>query len=201
MSWYYSYYLGYINKEGQIIPLGPFDNKKRIIPILTRSRSYASDLHESFYSIEDNLLLVSADLKKYFQTKDLEGNATLELCSYLPYKELPAGSFIKDGYFLISDVEAYKKNGSAYDLFYDSYSAEAYAAKVLNELRLGPPKEVKDCEGYDITPKTASNYMFYAYPDYSCAEYESHIIRTVADSFFDYKDVNEGNLVIILEEG
>ena len=53
MSWYYDYYLGYrdiINRK--IYPLGVFDDKQIIHPVLTRSKSFASSLYENFDPIK-----------------------------------------------------------------------------------------------------------------------------------------------------
>ena len=47
MSYYYNYYLGYV-KDGRVFSLGPFDYSGKLKALLSRSRSFASDLHDRF---------------------------------------------------------------------------------------------------------------------------------------------------------
>lgn len=199
MSYYYSYYLGYKDSKGKIIPLGPYDNEGKLKTVIERSRSFASDLHEDFREVQRKE--VSEQFRKEFEYTDWDGKKTLAMVGVLPVKELPSGSYIKKGYFLISDVQAYEKDHDTWDLFYDCLTPEVYAQMVQNELTFGPPKKEVDCEGEDITPHSARDYMYYAYPDYSSREYEASFIRDVAYLYLDYSKVNEDNLYVIKTEG
>ena len=53
MSYYYNYYIGYQTPDKKIYPIGPFDAKGNIHSALTRSRSFASNLHDEFYYINE----------------------------------------------------------------------------------------------------------------------------------------------------
>ncbi len=63
MSWYVSYYIGYRTKDGKIYPLVPFDSFGKLKSILTRSRSFASDLWDDFRSV--SLKDTTDELRKY----------------------------------------------------------------------------------------------------------------------------------------
>ena len=196
MSYYYNYYIGY-EHDGKIYPLGPYDCNNKIRDAISKSRSFASNLHDDFCSVPENM--ISDELRKEFEYEDWNGNKTVDV-KYLPISELPEGSFIKRGYFLISDVKAYEENDDTFDLFYENLNPTLYAAKLQNELTFGKPGPKKDCEGEEYTEPSASDFMYYAYPDYNCKEYEAHIIRTFANSLGDYNSsLPKGYKLVVLE--
>ena len=131
MSYYYNYYIGY-RKDGKIYPWGPYDAKGSLRPMICSSKSFASDLHEEFYTISEKQ--ASEELCKEFEYETWEGTKRLDV-KYLSEKDLPKGSFIKTGYFLIKDVQAYEndENGD-FEGFYDVISPEVYAAKLQYEM-------------------------------------------------------------------
>ena len=59
MSYYYSYFIGACNKNtGMFRVLGPFakdekNGKMRLAPVICKSQSFASDLHEEFSPISE----------------------------------------------------------------------------------------------------------------------------------------------------
>lgn len=185
MSWYYDYYLAIQNRETKKIDMfGPFDNKGKLHSIICRSRSFASDLWESFYPVND--LLTEEAMKTLWShvgdsdfTKD-ELKWLKQNTSYLPYKELPDGNYLKEGYFLIDDITNYEENHDS-DVFYEHLTPTAYTLKMQNELKFGPPKPKKNEWGEEYTEHSCSEYAFYIYPDYSSKEYESSLIRDVAN--------------------
>ena len=67
MSYYYNYYVGY-KKDGKIYPWGPYNANGKLEPMVSRSRSFASDLHEEFYAVSDKE--VSEELRKEFEYED-----------------------------------------------------------------------------------------------------------------------------------
>ena len=133
MSYYYNYYVGY-KKDGKIYPLGPYNCRGQLRSVMTNSRSFASNLYNEFYSVPDNM--ISDELRQKFENEDWNGNKTTKV-KYLPVNELPRGSYIKSGYFLISDVQEYEKTGDTSELFYDTVSPTIYAAKLDYELKFG----------------------------------------------------------------
>lgn len=190
MSYYYEYYIGYEDDHGLIHPLGPFDDRGKICPAISRSRSFASNLHDYFYTVPDDKR--SDDLIKTFCTDD---NYQFDV-KMLSFKELPSGDFIKHGYFLISDVEEYLEDGDCWDRFYDKLDPLVYSQKAMAEVTYGLNKNY-DPETED-PPKSCADYMYFAYPDYGSKEYEVHIILQAKESLYRY---NIKDYVVLETEG
>lgn len=202
MSYYYDYYIGY-EREGKIYPLGPYVLENKLVPVFSRSHSFASRLHEEFYNVDESQ--ASDELRNEFEYEDWNGKKVFKL-RYLPVKELPNESYIKTGYFLIKDVEAYEMYRSNYehyefDGFYDVLSPTLYAAKLQNELLFGKNKPTIDEGGNEYTEPNASDYMYYAYCDEHSKEYEAHILRFIVREVEDYHTLQDGEYVILLREG
>jgi len=192
MSWYYNYYIG-CEKEGKLYPVGPYDANGNLHAVLERSKSFASDLHEEFRNIPKEMM--SEELKKEFQVGE-DGYGYL---SYLPISELPSSDFIKRGYFLIEDVQRYQSGDD--DVFYDSLSPEVYAARLLSETRLGPPRAQLDEAGEEYVPHSVADYMYFAYPDEFCPEYEAHVIKCALAPYEYSKIMENAKPVVILSQG
>ena len=197
MSYYYSYYIGY-KKDGKIYPWGLYNAKGKLEPVISRSRSFASSLYENFHLVREKQ--VSEELRKEFEYED-DWTETKQIdVKYLLEKELPTGSYIKTGYFLIKDVEAYKNNKYNFEGFFDVVSPEIYAAKLQHEMIFGKNQPKVDVEeGYEYTEPNASDYMYYAYPDYNTEEYESFILRQAIDALRDYSMENVEYVVLEIE--
>lgn len=215
ISWYYCYTLAIKSKkDNKIYPLGPFDNKGEWKYIIERSRSFASDLHERFeYKIKSEE--ISSELIKGFQSiwgtteeetrEEFTDRGTLITYCYL--SDLPKDDYIKKGYFLIDEIAQYEKSKVDDEVYFDgfySYMSEAeYIRRKENELVFGPPKETEDCEGFKYTPHSASEYAYYAYPDYKSEEYESFLIRRMYDILDDSYSFEEKDYepIVILSQG
>ena len=196
MSYYYSYYVGY-EHEGKIYPLGPYDCFGVLRPAVERSRSFASDLHELFSDVKEEN--ISEELRKEFEWEDWDGKKrfNVKVCRI---EDLPTDSFIKSGYFLIEDVKSYEMgNTGAWEIFYDRLSPQVYVAMLMNEMCLGKPEPVKDDFEEEYQPKSASDYMFFAYPDYYSKEYEASLIISVADGLESYGKMPQGAKLVALE--
>lgn len=194
MSYYYNYYLGY-KKNNKIYPLGPYDFDGNFIPVISKSRTYASDLHQIF----DNLFEyeISDELRKEFKYENYEKITSIK---YLNVKDLPTESYITQGYFLIKDVEAYNKNMN-FEGFYDIISPEIYAVKLQHEILFGKNQPIKNDEGYEYIEPNASDYMYYMYPDYDSKEYESFLLKTYLAPYQNYIYNDEIEYVILETEG
>ena len=111
MSWYYDYYICMQDKDTKKIDVfAPFDSLGKLHSVFNRSRSFASDLYESFHPVND-LLTEDAIRKLWRSCSDPESEITEEdlgwiknYTSYLPYSELPNGDYLKKGYFLLEDI-------------------------------------------------------------------------------------------------
>ena len=200
MSYYYNYFIGY-KHNGKIYPLGPYTAAGKRKDVISRSRNYASELHEELWFLSDDM--ISDELRKEYEFENYEGNKVMPPLKYMELTSLPKGSYIRKGYFLIKDVDLYEKSEDPEDLFYESMSPAAYAAMAKNEMLFGEPEDEFDCEGEKIERHSAGEYMFYAYPDYSSKEYEAEVLRTVANMLHDYsREIPEGaELVVIEDEG
>ena len=204
MSYYYNYYIGY-RYNGKFYPLGPFTTHYELKPVITRSRSFASNLYEDFNIIDPTNL--SPDLREQFEYENYKGE---KICNvkYLPINKLPSKSYIKKGYYLIRDIRRYEKEKQEhgdyfyFDGFYDVLSPEIYAAKLQYELKFGKnqlKKNNKNC--YEYAEPNASDYMYYAYPDYYSKEYESFLLREAVDMLADYCDCENIEYVVLETEG
>lgn len=198
MSYYYDYYVGY-KKDGKIYPLGPYDAMGKIHAALSKSRSFASDLYNEFYPIKE--IEISDELRARFESEDWNGELKLN-ATCLTESELNElnSNYIKSGYFLISDVESYEKDGDTWDIFYDKITPQVYAAKLQHELTFGKNQPQKDIEGNEYTEPNASDYMYYAYPDYNCKEYEVSVLKGMIEILSGY-ELKVDEYVIILSEG
>ena len=196
MSYYYNYFIGYKDGENKIYPVGPFDMDGKIHPVLSRSRSFASDLHEEFFVVNPDMR--SEALNKHFSYENYKGETELERVQYLPAKNLPAGSFVKSGYFLSDDILRYREDNDAWDLFYDHMTPEEYAMRMQNELTFGKPAPKLDEEGEEMPVKTCADYAYFAYEDTACKEYESNVIRH-ALAAFEFVKIPEGAEFVVLE--
>lgn len=196
MSYYYKYYIGY-KKDGKIYPWGPYTANGDLEPVVNRSRSFASDLHKEFYVVSEDE--ISEELRKEFEYEDWNGNKRVDV-KYLSEDDLPTGSYIRTGYFLIKDVQAYENNEYGYfEDFCDVLSPEIYAAKLQHEMMFGKNQPKNDAEGDEYTEPNASDYMYYAYPDYETKEYESFILKQMIEALRDYTDDVE--FVVLETEG
>ncbi len=197
MSYYYNYYLGYV-KDGRVFPLGPFDYSGKLKALLSRSRSFASDLHDRFFRIQEEM--ISDELRHEFEYKDYEGEIQMQNIHTLMLDELPKGSYIKSGYFLIEDVERYIHTGDP-DSFYDRKDPAVFAAILQNEAVLGAPPTKYDLEGNPYPIRSAADYMYFAYPDYQSEAYEAFLIRQFAEALERYPDIEFDSIIVLETEG
>ena len=198
-SYYYNYFIGYIH-EGKIYPLGPYTANGKRRDVVSRSRSFASDLHEDFYVIRDEM--ISDELRKDYEYETYEGEKEMPRLKYLRVSELPKESYIRKGYFLIRDVVLYEEgDGDSDELFYDRISPSVYAGMMKNEITFGKPADEYDAEGEKIERHSAGDYMYYAYPNYFSKEYEAEMLRVTAGMLDEYDLPKGSELVVIEDEG
>lgn len=206
MSYYYGYRLGYL-KDNKIYPLFPFSVDGTWEDIISRSRSYGDELHELFDHIP--VEMVSDELKSRI-VRDLETpedrfKENLSYWKWLRFSDLPIGSYIKTGYFLINDVLRYESEPGEYiypsyaGLFYDKLSPNAYIAR-MNTYQLTKQDGKKDEDG-DWIERPVYDYMYYAYPDYGSDEYAAAMIRSAASMCDMFCYDNKAELVVIDVEG
>ena len=205
MSWYVNFYLCWQDKDGKIRPLGPYDYKGEFKCVRSTSRSFTTDLNQLFNPIPDEAW--TEELEKEFTYEDEDGNRKRDdqYMGYLPLSELPTGDWIKDGYFLIDDIDQYirsKDDDEVYfDDFYGGLSPEVYIRMVENELKFGPPKPKKDCEGEEYIPHSVADYSFFMYPDYQCKEWEAFLLRMVAGILDNWDLPKDARVVVVKTEG
>lgn len=201
MSYYYNYYLGY-KKNNKIYPLGPYDLNGNFIQVVSKSKTYASNLYQMFDNLfEDE---ISDELRKKLKYENYERITSIK---YLNVKDLPTESYIKKGYFLIKDVEEYNKNAEVYNEytdfegFYNIVSPEIYAIKLQHEILFGKNQPIKDDEGYEYIEPNASDYMYYMYPDYNSKEYESFLLKRYLEPYMESIMDDKIEYVILETEG
>ena len=204
MSWYYSYYLAY-RQNNIIYPLGMFDYKGHIRPVFSKSRSFASDLYEDFWRIDNEGIKLSEEFVKAIRSEYcMGGNDDFDttFVSYLPANKLHYYKQIeKRGYFLIDDINRYLEDEYAEDCFYDYLSPEVYAMKMESELKFGPPQPSKDDEGYEYTPHSVRDYAYFVYIDHNSIEYETNQLLDALD-IYEFTEIPDGaEAVFVLIEG
>lgn len=194
MSYYYSYFLGYM-KDNKIYPYAPFDFRGKMKPIVEKSRSFASDLHSKFWVVGKDQ--ITDELREQFEYTDWQGNKSTDV-KYLCITDLPSDDYIKKGYFLIEDVQAWETEGDD-GLFYHMLTPEVYAEKMRNEIIFGKNQPKKDIEGEEYTEPNASDYMYYAAPWYNSEAYEVHLLQEAAGVMYDYDFFSDDVKMVVLE--
>lgn len=205
MSYYYNFYIGYIDKtDGKIYPYGPFNvnDKEKIRCIMDYSRSFDYDFSELFDIIPEKMYS-----DKFLEQESFKSYIDEKYCvnpKYLRFSDLPDGSYIKTGYFLIDQVRSYLEDGEPE--FYDVLDPLTYNGMVAAELQFGPPTEKTDEWGNTYTPKSVREYMYFAYPDYTCPEFRAFKLRTILNSIIDFEDQygkfkDQKEFVVIETEG
>ena len=197
MSYYYQYYIGYEDVlTGIIYPYGPYTSEGKLKPVIEKSRSFSSDLHNNFIYIPD--ACISSELRKEFEYENYLGVKQVDV-KYLKLEDLPTGEYIKKGYFLIDDVQAWEQGGDD-SLFYSMITPVIYIEKLKKEMIFGKNQPKKDEEGEEYTEPNASDYMYYAVPDYTSKEYEAFQIREAVNMLYDYDFFADDNKRIIILE-
>lgn len=204
MSYYYSYYLGLKTKEGLIYPIGPFNEKGKIYPIIERSRSFApNEMIDNFIKIPEKNR--TPELINTFSYDSYDNNKKIydDSLSYEKLSDLPTGNGLRSGYFLISDVKEYRETGSIDDLFYDHMTPEEYFYRSQNEIKFGGPRKEVDNFGDDVTPHSCADYMPFAYINWLSAEYMAQRIRDIADIYDPFHDGygEDYELVVLMTQG
>lgn len=201
----YHYYLGYKNnKDGLIYPIGPYNCNGKLCSVEWHC-SRDSDLKYSMNYLTRELC--SEELLQDLLGKEINSWSDNDISQYLkwlPFDELPTGSPMRSGYYLIDEVIMYQDGKvELEDVFYDHLTPEAYAAKMANELVLGVPEDDVDCEGFPIKNHSANDYMHFTYIDEYCDEYICQQLRheysRLYDKFdFDHLDKDDIIPVVIL---
>lgn len=164
MSTYYSYYIGYIDTNNKLHAYGPYDRFGNLEPVIWRSRSYASDMFREFSAADIDML--DEELKKKFVYDS--GDRTYCTLYYLSMSLLPSGSYIKDGYFLMEEISEYLETNSLSIFEYSNkFSITHYAKELEMAVKNNDENRISELK----------QYTYFSYPDYTCEEYESFVIR------------------------
>ena len=207
MSWYTMAYIAIMDKDEKIYPWGPYDAGGKLRPVFEHSRSFTSDLKEDFLPITEKNL--TDELREAFPFETGSSGAEgwkndgeiYQYFGYLPISELPSGSFVKNGYCLLEQINAYLSD-DYFEGFYNVLTPAEYAMKLENELKFGAPKPKTDCDGCEYTEPSCSEYSYFAWPDYNCREYEAFLIREAVEMLHSYKIKDDGyKFVAIKTEG
>lgn len=190
MSVYYNFYIGIQNKETGKLEHFPGltyedseSKKERAHQVLYRSRSFLPDNTLEYFNFVD-LDKVDEVLKNTFTYEGWNGELANSDPHMITLNDLRSLSldYIKRGYFLVEDVDAYEKMKykDPEDLFYDTVSAVTYANMCAKNVQTTTEK---DDEGYEYVKHGWTDYMYYAYPDTNCKEYLFNDLNTIGSSF------------------
>ena len=196
MSYYYNYYIGY-EKDGKLYPLGPYDQSGRLHDALSKSRSFASDLHDKFYRVSDDM--ISEELRKDFSYETYDHKTEMRQLKYLPVDNLPTDKLESEGYCLIEGIKRYEEEGDIDDLLYDMLTPQEYIRKMENELKFGRPERKFDEEGGEFEIHSCDEYSYYRFIDYNSPSYESFILQLFVNVYEYTSAVPDGATIVILE--
>ncbi len=178
------YYIGYQMPDRKIYPMGPYDKNGKLHAAMWRTGSGSSELYNDFYGMGAHM--ISDELRKEFEYVDWKGEKTVDV-RYMPVTDLPNGSFIKSGYFLLEDINYYQTkeddDPTYEDIFYDKMTPLEYAERLRNEIILGDPPKQYDCEGEELEIHSVRDYAYFAYPEYRSPEYEAMLLREAAEVY------------------
>ena len=182
MSYYHNYYMCY-KENGKIYPYAPFTVEGEFKPILVKSRSFASDLHQSFNIMSEEY--ISDELRKEFEYKDWDDSKKIQPLKYISIDKIPELNPVKKGYCLIDDIQAWEKCGDD-SIFDGMINANEYARKLEHQIMFGKNEPIKDTEGCEYNEPNASDYTYYADIQYASKEYECWIIHNAVDMLYEY---------------
>lgn len=203
MSYYYNYYLGQRNKSiGTVSFLGPFSKEGGALPILWKSRSFASDLHESFDFVpKENI--DSSIFENKILYKDDDYQQTLKM---LPLSELKNDSPFKIGYVLRSQLISFFENKDNYfsetDAFTKVLTAEAFATFAQGYLVDEKPMFIYDWNSHETIKALPTDFVYHSWINYNSPEYEKWFISEVINNLgLSYRCDKDSELVILETEG
>ena len=174
MSMYYTYYLGYWDDDGKIVPLGPYDDEGNLHELFSYNYHTDISIHEGFDKIsfehlsEKFIQMVRSDydFDKDEEIEDLWRNTWW---GYMDFKDVVGGifsiqQFIKTGYWETDELLEFlsKSRAEQEEILYfgglsDPLPPAVYAAKVSND------------------PEVAKKYMFYAICDTNTDDYYRYL--------------------------
>ena len=205
MSWYTIYYLGIMDKDGKITPLGPYDNNLNLRCVRCTSRSFTTDLKDYFRPITKEMLTdkLRMEFPHEVEDADKEDGQIYQYFEYSPLDKLPKGEWVKSGYFLIEDIQAYLKYKNGEEDYFEGFFYELtpfeYTLKLENEIKFGKPEPKHDSEENELVCYSCADYAYFAYPDYSSMEYEAFLLRATANMLMDDYQVPKGSQIVAIK--
>lgn len=208
MSYYYNYYFGSRNKStGEFDTYGAYDDRSSPLCILSKSRSFASDLHDDMDYIPEEKM--SYRMKQFFGYKDFNGEEKIDNVKWISFNKLPDSNPIKGRYILKEELINYLN--SEHDLSEDEYFTEKLTMQQYNifaQMYLEDHKKTRKVEVYDLEKDEyvfknvkPTDYVYYQWIDYNSKEYETWLIKTFAFysgiDLIDYR--KEDNELVLLE--
>ncbi len=191
MSMYYTYYLGYVDENKKLVPLGPFDNEGNFKELFRYSHSTTYRVHDDFYRLSWDAL--SEEFKEILgkEFNYSEGQTFKDVWSfyswgYMPLNEFINGvksmqHFIKSGYWEMEEIETFlslpedeKEDYICYGNLPYPLRPEVYAAMVAAD------------------PEVAKKYMYYAVCDIYVDDYYRYLAYLLSYRLIDeYKPKGE----------
>lgn len=205
MSYYYNYFLGaYDPAKDKYDLAGPFDKKGKYITILSKSSSFASDLHDDMYCLPEGEM--SESMREALTHKDYAGNDKIDSVKAIHFSDLPSiDSPIKTGFVLKKDVFEFKRCEDTYITFEDcaqiiltpeQYSALAVDPNYGIRLQLWDDTDESTHQMY-----YAKDFMFYSWINPQSKEYEIWLLEEMAYSMeynYDFR-LGKGKKLVLLE--
>lgn len=165
MSIYYSFYIGYISKDGAFHAFGPYDSQNNLRPCLEKSSSFISDIIDDFRPLQIGYMDTYLQTHFVDNTCGCPGSRLHYLCAC----DLPSTDFIVEGYFPVNELrEILSEDPSDREFcFSESYTESEYGILLSTAVKHDDTKEIERLK----------KFTYYCYPDYSSKEYDSFVIK------------------------
>lgn len=209
MSYYFNYYLAKRPTAGGKVSLcGPYRADGKPCCVLSRSRSYASDLHEEFRRLPSENCEQPL-LDAFSWESPVTGERTFEDLKWLPMSALGGAEPFRSGYVLVDELLRVDEDALAdadWDPFAHVLAPSQYAAFCQSAYSPnGRPLriEYEDALAGELAHKDAwpSDYVRHSWVVRRSREYEAWLIRSFADELRDdlYAELGRDHELVVIE--
>ncbi len=201
MSSYHTYYLAKRERvTGMVLPSPPYDENGKMISILCRSRSCASDLYEEMEFLPEKEM--SVELREQFSYESWDGELYVPTLRIATLASLDAREPFREAYVPAADIV----EGLDPELtgFSDELDADRFAALCLSHAK--KPETRRKIERFDeetgeykLVTLEPDDYIHHAWVDRTSRDYESWLIATMAANLGDLAWEKDGFETVVLE--
>ncbi len=205
MSYYYTYYLGKRETAtGRVSLAGPYDEKGHVVSLMSKSRSFASDLHEDMLPLAEEEM--AEDVREQFTYEDWKGNKVLDTVKSMPFAALSGKTPFKCAYVPAFDVIDQNDTDDDDEIYYSDKLNDAQYATLCAASVRGSAAGKRTIERYDLEMGEykgmelgPEDYVRHMWVDTTSREYEEWLLSTIVWSVGDLCWPPKGFENILLE--